>query len=471
MLARYTEILRTALFLGDAVLVSGAWLLAYGIRFHTELGTLWFGPPVEIPDFGSYALVLALILPTWTLLFRSQGLYGAHRTGSWLRQGGAILRATGGGILVMVAATFFLRSYFYSRAVIGLFGVLSVVSIALFRMAVDATVHELRRRGVNVRNVLVVGAGALAEHVIDRIRAHPESGLRVAGAVSDDRSHGEGGLLGVPILARYSELKQVLGRLEVDQVILALPKEESHHLEKVMTELDDQLVNVRLIPDLLHVLTLRSSVDELDGLPVINLREGPLVGWAAVQKRIFDIVVTTGVLIGLAPVLVAIAAAVAISMGRPVFYRQERMGLDGQVFPMFKFRTMILEAESETGPVWTSSDDPRRTRLGAFLRRTSLDELPQLWNVLRGDMSLVGPRPERPVFIEKFRREIPGYMLRHKVKSGLTGWAQVHGWRGDTSLHERIEHDIFYIQNWSLGLDIRILLMTLWRGWIDRNAY
>ncbi|HVH05717.1 MAG TPA: exopolysaccharide biosynthesis polyprenyl glycosylphosphotransferase, partial [Myxococcota bacterium] len=175
--------------------------------------------------------------------------------------------------------------------------------------------------------------------------------------------------------------------------------------------------------------------------------------------------------LALSPLLALASIAVWLSSGLPLLYRQERMGLDGRVFRMAKFRTMRPDAEKETGPVWTTEDDPRRTPIGRFLRSTSIDELPQLWNVLRGDMSLVGPRPERPVFIERFRREIPGYMLRHKVRAGVTGWAQVHGWRGDTSLHERIEHDIYYIQNWSLGLDVRILLMTLWKGWVNRNAY
>jgi len=182
-----------------------------------------------------------------------------------------------------------------------------------------------------------------------------------------------------------------------------------------------------------------------------------------------DVAITLPVLIALAPLLAVLALAVRITSGSPVFYRQQRMGLDGHVFDMIKFRTMRDDAEAETGPVWTSEDDPRRTRVGSFLRATNLDELPQIWNVLKGDMSVVGPRPERPVFIERFKREVPGYMLRHKVKAGLTGWAQVHGWRGDTSLHERIEHDIYYIQNWSLGLDLRILLMSVWRGF--RNAY
>ncbi|MBW2713794.1 MAG: exopolysaccharide biosynthesis polyprenyl glycosylphosphotransferase, partial [Deltaproteobacteria bacterium] len=210
---------------------------------------------------------------------------------------------------------------------------------------------------------------------------------------------------------------------------------------------------------------------DLDGLPMISLREGPLMGWSAVQKRGFDLIVSLAFVALASPLLLLVAAGVFFSSVRPIFYSQQRMGLDGKVFNMLKFRTMETGAESFSGPVWAEEKDPRRTRLGSLLRRASLDELPQLWNVLRGDMSLVGPRPERPFFIEQFRAEIPGYMLRHKIKAGVTGWAQVHGWRGNTSIHERVEHDIHYIQNWSLALDVRILVMTLWRGLIHRNAY
>jgi len=225
------------------------------------------------------------------------------------------------------------------------------------------------------------------------------------------------------------------------------------------------------VPDLRHVLTLRSTVEDLEGLPVIGLRESPLVGMAAVRKRGFDLVGASLLLLLASPVLLLIALATRLGSDGPVLYGQERMGLDGRLFRMLKFRTMRAGAEAESGPVWTRADDPRRTRLGGFLRRTSLDELPQLWNVLRGEMSLVGPRPERPVFIERFRHEVPGYMLRHKVKAGMTGWAQVHGWRGDTSLHERIEHDIHYIQNWSVSFDLKILFRTVVHLVFGRNAY
>ena len=466
MLSRHSEVLRTLLLLADLSLVAAAWLMAYALRFSG-----WMDAPLGVPGFRPYASLLALILPLWFFLFRARGLYEAQRTGSMFREAGQILGATAVGVGVLVIATFFFRSYFYSRGVILIFFALSAASVIACRIVVRILLRAARRRGYNLRYALVVGGGALAEQVIERVHAHREAGVRVVGALSDDPSLAGRSLGGVPVLAGTDRVKAVLQRHPVHQVLIALPKDEAHRLEKILADLDDEMVSVRLVPDLLHVLTLRSSVEDLDGLPMINLRESPLVGWAAVAKRAVDVVVSALALLFASPILGGLALAVRASMGRPVLYTQERMGLDGRVFRMLKFRTMLSGAEEETGPVWTVQDDPRRTRLGAFLRSKSLDELPQLWNVLRGDMSLVGPRPERPVFIEQFRREIPGYMLRHKVKAGLTGWAQVHGWRGNTSLNERVEHDIYYIQNWSLGLDLRILLMTIWRGIVHRNAY
>jgi Undecaprenyl-phosphate glucose phosphotransferase len=466
MLHRYSEVFRTLLLVADLTLVALSWVAAYYLRFYTDVPT-----PLGNPGFMQYAVVLPLILPVWFSLFRSRGLYEPQRTGSPLREVGGVIGATAMGVVILVAASFFVRGYYYSRLVIGVFSVTSAASILLFRWGLRSTLRVLRRRGYNLRYVLVIGAGELAREVIERLHAHPEAGLRVIGALTGDAAQVGRRVANVPVLGEYGATKEMLAKRRVDQVVLALPRGEGDHLEKLLRELDDEFVSVRMVPDLLHVMTLRSSVEDLDGLPTISLRDTPLVGWAAVQKRTFDMAVASLLCVALAPVMAVVALAVWLGSGRPIVYRQERMGLDGRVFGMLKFRTMQHDAEEESGPVWTAPDDPRRTRLGRFLRATSLDELPQLMNVVRGDMSLVGPRPERPVFIQRFRREIPGYMLRHKVKAGLTGWAQVHGWRGDTSLHERIEHDIYYIQNWSLGLDLRILLMTLWRGFVHRNAY
>jgi len=470
MLYRYSEVFRTSLLLADLVLVAASWLAAYHIRFHTV-----FDAPLGIPEFEAYLTPLIVILPLWLVLFRSRGLYEPRRTGSLFGELSRVVSATALGVVALVAITFFFRSYFFSRGVIVIFFVLAATSVAAFRLAGRLVLRAVRRRGFNLRYALVVGAGQLAEEVIDRVHSHPEVGMRVRWVLSESTSVSGRTVRDVPVVGDYGQLKDILRRSRsvdrIDQIFLALPRDDGHHLEKVLSDLDDEMVTVRLVPDLLHVRTLRSSVEDFDGLAVISLRDSPLVGWAAVTKRAFDICVAGSALVLASPLLVGIGIVTLVTSGRPVFFVQQRMGLDGRLFRMFKFRTMIPDAEESTGPVWTSSDDDRRTRFGALLRKRSLDELPQLWNVLRGDMSLVGPRPERPIFIERFRGEIPGYMLRHKVKAGLTGWAQVCGWRGDTSLHERVEHDIYYIQNWSLALDIRILLLTLWRGWMSPSAY
>lgn len=455
MLRRHSEIFRTVLLLADLLLVVASWLGAYALRFHAGLEA-----PLGVPPLEPYLVALAAILPVWTWVFRSRGLYAPRRTDSTLSEIGSVLAGATTVVVLLVVATFFVRSYFFSRGVIVSFWVLSIVSVSAFRVVAREFLRMLHRNGRNLSSVLVVGAGPLAEQVIDRVNEHPEAGLRVVGVLGNDPRVPRVG--GVPVLGRYEQLRKVLALCGASQVVLALPREDHDQLESLLDVLDDELVDLRLVPDLLHIATLRSSVEDFDGLPVISLRDSPLVGWSAIQKRVFDVVVSALLLAVFSPLLAVLALVIRFTCGAPVLYVQDRMGLDGRVFRMLKFRTMVLDAEHD-GPVWALTADPRTTRIGGFLRRAGFDEFPQLWNVLRGDMSLVGPRPERPVFIEQFRREVPGYMLRHKVKAGLTGWAQVHRWRGDTSVHERIEHDLYYIRNWSLGLDVRILLMTLWR--------
>ncbi|MCP4036750.1 MAG: undecaprenyl-phosphate glucose phosphotransferase [bacterium] len=467
MLYRYSEVFRTLVGVADLCLIAGAWLAAYALRFHSGL-------PVDrgVPELAVYLQALVPILPVWFVLFHTQGVYEPQRMRSLLQEAGTILRVTAMAVLSLVALNFFAGGYFYSRGVVGLFSVLAPLSVIALRVSVRGALRSLRRRGYNQRYVLVVGGGPLAAEVIDRIRHQPGAGLRVRGVLAEGACGAET-LAGVPIIGNYAALKALVRdpSARVDQVILALGHDETAALEKVLAELDDEVVNVNLVPDLLHVMTLRSSIENLDGLPVINLRETPLVGWGAIGKRLFDVVAGSAALVVFSPLMLLICGAIRATSGGPVLFVQQRMGLDGCVFPMFKFRSMVDGAERASGPVWTAPGDPRRTPLGEFLRRFSLDELPQLWNVIRGDMSLVGPRPERPVFIEQFRGEIPGYMLRHKAKAGMTGWAQVHGWRGSTSLDERIEHDLYYIQNWSIGLDVRIMIMTMWRGLFSSNAY
>jgi Undecaprenyl-phosphate glucose phosphotransferase len=250
-----------------------------------------------------------------------------------------------------------------------------------------------------------------------------------------------------------------------------LPPAQSQELDRLLDLLKDETIDVRLVPDVHRYVTLGCEIEDFDGLPIVRINDSPVMGWGGIAKRATDAVASALLLLMLSPLLVLIAVLIKLTSRGPILYVQERMGLDGRSFAMLKFRSMRVDAEAQTGAVWAHASDNRRTAFGTFLRKTSLDELPQLWNVLRGDMSLVGPRPERPVFVSKFRKEIPHYMLRHKVRAGITGWAQVNGWRGNTSLDRRIECDLFYIRNWSYALDLKILTMTIWKGFIDKNAY
>jgi Undecaprenyl-phosphate glucose phosphotransferase len=314
---------------------------------------------------------------------------------------------------------------------------------------------------------VIVGDGELAATVVQRMQGRPDVGIQVLGVVGDDKDDAGGARR----LGGYDDLRAVLDANTVDHVIVALAHEDYGRLPGVLDAVGDEPVTIHVVPDLLRFASLRGGIEQFEGMPFIHLRESPLYGWNRLAKRVFDVTFSATVIAAIWPALLVLAAAVKASSRGPIFYRQERMGLDGRRFQMLKFRTMDADAEARTGPVWAGPADQRRTGIGAFLRRLSLDELPQFWNVLRGDMSVVGPRPERPVFVERFRQTVPGYMLRHKVKSGITGWAQVNGLRGNTSLEKRIQYDIEYIERWSVWLDIKIIVMTVARVLVDRNAY
>jgi exopolysaccharide biosynthesis polyprenyl glycosylphosphotransferase len=297
---------------------------------------------------------------------------------------------------------------------------------------------------------------------------HDQLGFRIAGYL---RNGDPATLDGLPCLGTIDDAEQVVTAHAIDHVFVALPHASSTAMMALLDRLVRSCVSIHVVPDLLQFMVLRSRVEDIDGLPTINLSEPPLEGWSRFVKRAFDLLVGLAALVVLSPVMVAMAIAIWLEDHGPVFYRQERMGLDGKRFEIVKFRSMRVGAETVTGAVWAEKDDPRRTKVGRFIRAWSIDELPQLFNVLLGDMSVVGPRPERPQFVEQFRAEFPHYMLRHKVRAGMTGWAQVHGWRGNTSIRMRIEHDLYYIENWSLLLDLKILFLTVIHGLRHENAY
>jgi len=460
MLKAHARLFKQLTLTADVVVIAACWVFAYWLRFHV------FGHG-EIPPFRDYALQLVPILIVWTFAFKAFDLYRPLRLGSHLSEWWDITKASSLGSLVLVAIMSMLfRGYDYSRVVIGIFWATSIVGATMSRVIFREAMRVARRRGYNIRYAVVVGGGDAAAEVFRVLRRRPDVGVRVLGRLGDKREDSETRWLGAP-----EDIRAVLDAHQVDIVIIALPHADYPRIGAILDGIGDDPVAIHYVPDLFSLASLRGGIEEFETLPIIHLRESPLYGWDRVFKRVFDMVVGAAVFLALSPLMLAIAAAIKLSSRGPVLYRQERMGLDGRRFSMLKFRSMVPDAEAATGPRWAVADDPRRTTVGAFLRSTSFDELPQLINVLRGEMSLVGPRPERPSFVEEFRRRVPRYMLRHKVKAGITGWAQINGWRGNTSIEKRIEYDLYYIERWSIGFDLKILLQTLWLGFRNRNAY
>jgi len=466
MLKRYSQFLESLMLLADLLAISASWIAAYYLRFH------WGPVPVYrgFPGIRPYLVLLALIVTIWGVAFKAFGLYRPRRISSRLAEVRDIAQACSLAVLILVALTFFLKQFEFSRLVILYFWVFSILSVSFVRGSFREILRLMRRRGYNLRHVLIVGEGALARKVVIRIHARPELGLRIVGLLAGDPNKVGETVEGLRILGTYEQAGEIVKELSIDKIFIAIPLETYGRMEGILRCLEEEFVDIKVVPDLYQYVTLRGGVEEFDGLPLVNLQASPLYGWNLVAKRIVDIVLSSVALLITAPVQLLLAAIVRLTSPGPILYRQERMGLDGRIFQMLKFRSMSNDAEGDTGAVWAARDDRRRTSIGALLRRTSLDELPQLFNVLRGEMSLVGPRPERPVFIEEFRKRIPKYMLRHKVKAGITGWAQVNGWRGDTSLEKRIECDLYYIEHWSLPFDLKILWLSLWKGFIHKNA-
>ncbi len=474
MLRKYSQVFLSILFITDMAVVTAAWLFAYEVRFHAG----WFERVIPLyestPRFGAYLAILPVILAVWAVLMRREGLYLPRRVKSPYEELVRITRVSTVGVFVVVALTFFYRPFeifTYSRVVMGLFWLFSSVALTTFRIGMRQIFRELRRRGYNLRHILIVGAGDLAREVIRRVKAHPEVGLSVRGLLAGDMSKVGKTIDGISVLGVYEDVQRVLQGRGIDQVVIALPADAHDRMDSVLKFMGEEMVDVRVVPDLYHHMKLRAGVEDFDGLPMVRIQDSPMAGWNRLVKRVFDIAVSAAMLLVAAPFMLLVAGMIKILSPGPVFFSQTRMGFDGRCFDMIKFRTMRVNAEAGTGAVWAKEDDPRRTPLGRILRKLSLDELPQLLNVLRGDMSMVGPRPERPELIEQFKKQIPKYMLRHKVKAGLTGLAQVRGLRGNTSLEKRIDSDLYYIEHWSLGADVEILLRTIPAVLLGKGAH
>ncbi len=462
MFTRFQRFYNSIKLVTDVVTLAVAFALSWYVRF------TWFSWEV-LPPTNETLETLALVLVIFPVVFRGSNLYTTNRSRSHISEVFEVFKATVLSTLVLVGVSYFIRER-YSRLTIVLFAGFAFVSLSAVRLAFRALFNELRRRGVNLKTILVVGAGALGQRVVETIEQHRELGFKVTGLLTRKPEKVGTTVLRTPVIGLFSDLERVLDEKPVDQVILALPLDEQGQLREIMEVLALRTVDVKVVPDLFNYVTLRGGLEEFGGLPIISLQGAPLEGWNRIAKRAFDILLSSVALLLLAPLMGVLAVLVKLTSRGPIFYAQERMGMDGHLFHMFKFRTMRVDAEKEGARFATPNDD-RRTPIGAFLRKTSLDELPQFWNVFVGDMSLVGPRPERPVFIEEFKKQIPRYHLRHMVKSGITGWAQINGLRGDTSIKDRIDYDLYYIENWSLLFDLKILLRTALGGFLSKNAY
>jgi len=448
---------------GDVLASGAAVLVAYWLRFEIQVQPVTKGlPPIE-----KYLLLVPVVMVLFPTVIYFQGLYHRRRMRSRfeeeLRVGVAVLLAT---ILLTAGLTFYRPPNFtYSRLFLAVFAVVAFVLVSGSRWTIAAGLARIRRSGGNLQLVLVVGAGDLGRQVVERLNAHGEYGFTVVGFLDDDPGRRHSRFQGVPVLGTTQDLEKVVTEQRVDQVMIALPLAAHHRTVQLIRRASQLLVDIKVVPDLLQYYVMKAGIEDLDGLPMINLTQIPLEGWNQIVKRAFDIFGTALLLLATSWIFPIIAWLIKREDAGPVFFSQVRTGLDGRSFRLHKFRSMRVDAEGDGEARWTRTRDTRVTRIGGFLRRTNLDELPQLFNVLKGDMSLVGPRPEQPEFVERFRDRYPEYNARHRVRSGLTGWAQVNGLRGDTSIRQRVVHDLYYIENWSLGLDLRILWRTFRLAW------
>jgi exopolysaccharide biosynthesis polyprenyl glycosylphosphotransferase len=467
MIGEKLRINRSLLVAVDLVATYLALFLAYHLRFNVEVYPVTKG----IPPFEPYVALFPIITLVWPVVFYFRGLLQGRPQRSRVEEAFAVTVAVAVAMVVLNAGLAFYREFTYSRLVLGMFAVLDVIFVVIARTVFWSVMARIWASSRHRRRALVAGAGELGRMVAEKLAEHRELGLDVVGFLDDDPGKANAHFAGLPVLGTLERLAEVARAHRVDLLYVALPMGSQHKTVRVLKNAEPLLLAVRVVPDLLQYYALRAGVEDLDGIPVINLTQIPLAGWNTLLKRLMDLLLSALALLVLWPLMAVIAVLVFLEDRGPVFYRQLRMGLDGKPFRIIKFRTMIPNAEESTGPRFAVPNDPRTTRTGIWLRRTSLDELPQLLNVVRGDMSLVGPRPERPEFVERFRERFPEYMSRHRVRAGITGWAQVHDLRGQTSIRKRIAYDLYYIDNWSLALDVKIMWLTMVRVLRHRHAY
>lgn len=451
----------------DGLVISLALLLAWFIRFKTGL----FDTGQDRLAFSTYMLPLIVIIPVYLLIYDAIGLYTPHRIKKIDSEIWAIIRANVIGLLILTTLLFVVKQIHYSRYVLLLFGILNVILTSSERTFFRVFLRYIRSKGFNLKHVLVIGAGDLGCNYASKINKNKHLGYNIVGFLDDEKNTGYK-INGKNVLGKINNLKDIILNCDLDEIIIALPLKQYDKLHEIIKTCEKFGVKCQIIPDYYKYIPAKPYVDQLEDIPIINIRYVPLDNaFNKFLKRSMDIILSLIGILVTSPIMILTALIIKLTSPGPIIFKQVRVGLHRKEFIMYKFRSMKVQNEEEEKTQWTTKDDPRKTRFGEFIRKTSIDELPQLFNILKGDMSLIGPRPERPYFVEKFREEIPKYMIKHHVRPGITGWAQVNGWRGDTSIKKRIEYDIYYIENWNLWLDIKIIFLTFINGFINKNAY
>jgi Undecaprenyl-phosphate glucose phosphotransferase len=453
------------LIMADMAIIILALILAWYLRFQTSV----FGN-VGISGWGFtyYMIPLIFIMPLFMVLYYIFGLYRPRRTNTLVSEIGDIIKANFTGLVILTTLLFLLEAMDYSRIVLAAFITFCTIFTIGERMILRNSLRVIRSRGFNRKHILVVGAGELATKFAHKIEDNPYIGYNIIGFLDDKLEKGHK-IFNSEVIGGLADMENIILKQPLDRVVITISPHE-HNLMELVNLCEKQGAKPVIIPEFSQYFPARPNIDMLDDIPIIDVRYVPLDNlYKKFLKRIFDCVAAVLAIIILSPIIIATALMVKISSPGSVIYKQERVGLNRKIFHIYKFRSMKEEADISSQ--WTTEDDDRKTRIGTFIRKTSIDEFPQFFNILKGDMSLIGPRPERPIFVEEFREMVPKYMIKHYVRPGMTGWAQVNGWRGNTSIQKRIEHDIYYVENWTLLLDLKIFFMTFIRGFINKNAY
>ena len=453
--------------ISDTFVTIASFLLAYYIRFYIHKV-----PAEYIPAFQPYLKLLIIVIPIWLISLAYHGLYKQKNSFiSPIDKVYLIFKSVLFATLVLMAITFLYRQFSYSRLTFGYASLLNFLCITFMSIVIRKIQIAAIKRGFGIRNVIIVGTDETAKAIASKIQKHIALGYKIIGYISDKEITSPKSENNPEILGRISEIPEIAREKNIDKIIFASPNVSNKDTLDIILKCTELNVDFTIVPGVYEIVTSKVNVADIDGIPVIGLKESPLQGLNLFLKRAFDLILSCVLTIILSPLLLALSIVIKLNSKGPVLYKQERIGQDNTIFTMYKFRSMYMDAEEHTGPVWAQEKDPRRTKVGSFMRKMSFDELPQLFNIIRGNMSLIGPRPERPFFVEQFKNDILGYMSRHRIKPGITGWAQVNGLRGNTSIAERTKYDLYYIENWSIAFDLKILVRTILEFCFHKHAY